>query len=255
MKPLIGISTCVKPFGQFNMPNHAATDTYIRSVCDVAGCVPILFAACGTAADTETLLAHVDGIVLTGSRSNVRPSLYGGPPHADGTPEDPGRDSATLPMIRAAIAAGVPILAICRGMQELNVALGGTLHQRVQDLPGHFDHSTVMHPDVSVRTAKAHAIAITPGSWLHRVAGMRTALVNSLHNQGIDRLGSGLVVEATAPDGTIEAVRATATPALTIGVQWHPEADYRADPISRAIFEAFGDAVRARHAPAMLAAD
>ena len=223
MKPLVGISCCTKLFGLYGMPNHAASDTYIRATDDVVGAVPVLLPANGHCCDIATLLARLDGIILTGSRSNVQPAAYGGPAHPDGTPEDCNRDAVTLPLIRAALAAGVPVLAICRGFQELNVALGGTLHQRLQDLPGRIDHSTPLQPNPRVRTGKAHAVRIVPGSWLHRIAGAREIAVNSLHNQGIDRLAPGLAVEGTAPDGTIEAVRVVSAPGFAFGVQWHPE--------------------------------
>ncbi len=255
MKPLIGISCCIKLFGQYNMRTHGASDTYVRAVDQVVGGVPILVPANGDAADIETLLSRLDGIILTGSRSNVQPALYGGPPHQEGTPEDAARDAVTLRLIRAAIAAAVPVLAICRGMQELNVALGGTLHQRLQDLPGRIDHSTPLHPDPRVRQGKAHSVDIVPGSWLHRIAGSDRIAINSLHNQGIDRLAPGLAVEAAADDGTIEAVRLTAAPGFVIGVQWHPEYDFGTDPVSRAIFAAFGEALRNRSAMEKLAAD
>jgi putative glutamine amidotransferase len=242
MKPLIGISCCTKLFGMIGMPNHAASDTYVRATDLVVGGVPVLLPANGNAADLETLLSRLDGIILTGSRSNVQPELYGGPPHAEGTPEDAKRDAVTLPLIRAAVARGIPLLAICRGLQELNVALGGSLHQRLQDLPDRFDHSTPMQPNARVRTGKAHGVRLTPGGWLHRLAGSLEIPVNSLHNQGIDRLAPGLVAEAVAPDGTIEAVRAM-SPGFAVGVQWHPEYDWERDPVSRRIFEAFGVAV------------
>ncbi len=257
MKAMVGISCCTKQFGIFGMPNHAASDTYVRAVDQVVGAVPILLPANGAAADIETLLARLDGLLLTGSRSNVQPALYGGPPHPEGTPEDHSRDSVTLPLIRAAIARGVPLLAICRGFQELNVALGGTLHQRLQDLPDRFDHSTPMHPNPRVRTGKAHSIRVVPGSWLHRIAAAREIAVNSLHNQGIDRLAPGLIAEGFAPDGTIEAVRVLNAPGFAVGMQWHPEYDFGHDAVSRRIFAAFGDAVAERLNPAAraLAAD
>ncbi|MBV9735648.1 MAG: gamma-glutamyl-gamma-aminobutyrate hydrolase family protein [Acidisphaera sp.] len=259
MKALVGISCCTKLFGVFAMPNHAASDTYVRAVDQVVGAVPVLLPAKGHAADVETLLDRLDGIILTGSRSNVQPSLYEGPPHADGTPEDPARDAVTLPLIRAALARGLPLLAICRGLQEMNVALGGTLHQRLQDLPGRLDHSTPLQPLARVRQGKAHAVRIVPRGWLHRLAGATEIKVNSLHNQGIDRLAPGLVVEATAPDGTIEAVRvaasATGAPVgYAVGVQWHPEYDFATDAVSRRIFEDFAQALRARDAEGMAAA-
>ncbi len=245
MKPLIGISCCVKLFGISAMANHAASDTYVRATDRVIGGVPVLMPANGELADIETLLARIDGIMLTGSRSNVHPSNYNGPPHAEGTPEDPARDGMTLRLIRAAVAQGVPLLAICRGMQELNVALGGSLHQRLQDLPDRFDHTAVMQPNRKVTIGKAHGVRVTSGGWLHRLAGALDIPVNSLHNQGVERLAPGLHVEAVAPDGTVEAVRGSG-PGFVIGVQWHPEYDWETDTISRRIFEAFGQAVRAR---------
>jgi putative glutamine amidotransferase len=246
VRPLIGISCCTKQFGVFGMPNHAASDTYIRAVDQVVHGVPVLIPASGTAAEVETLLDRLDGIILTGSRSNVEPRLYGGPPHPEGVHEDHARDAATLPLIRAAVARGVPLLAICRGFQELNVALGGSLHQRLQDLPDRIDHTSAMQPSPRVRTAKAHAVRVVPGSWLHRLAGSTEIPVNSLHNQGIDRLAPGLIAEGFAPDGTIEAVRVANAPGFAIGIQWHPEYDFPTDALSRRIFEAFGEAVRVR---------
>ena len=249
VKPLIGISCCTKQFGAFGMPNHAASNTYVRATDELVGGVPVLIPANGPMADIETLLERLDGIILTGSRSNVHPSYYDGPPHAEGTWEDLMRDGCTLPLIRAAVAQGTPLLAICRGFQELNVALGGSLHQRLQDLPDRIDHSTPMQPSVKLRQGKAHSMRLTPGSWLHRLAGVPEIKVNSLHNQGVDKLAPGLVAEGVAPDGTIEAVRVHSTAAgpvtgFAIGVQWHPEYDWPTDPVSRRIFEAFGEAVR-----------
>jgi putative glutamine amidotransferase len=217
--------------------------------------VPILMPALGEQADLDALLNIVDGVLLTGSRSNVNPNLYGGPPHAGGEPEDDARDATTLPLIRAAIARGLPVLAICRGFQELNVALGGTLHQRLQDLPGRLDHSAPVTDDLAEKIAKAHDITLTEGGLLHRLAGARHLRVNSLHNQGIDLLGTGLVTEAVAPDGTIEAIRHATAPGFTLGVQWHPEFDCGHDSFSQRIFEAFGDAMRGQRRAAVLAAD
>lgn len=262
MKPLIGISCCTKLFGAFAMPNHAASDTYVRAVDELLGAVPVLIPANGHAAEVETLLSRLDGIILTGSRSNVQPSFYGGPPHAEGTPEDEMRDAVTLPLIRAAVNVGLPVLAICRGMQELNVALGGSLHQRLQDLPGRIDHSTPMQPSARVRVAKAHSVRVTPGGWLADLVGLEHFTVNSLHNQGIDRLAPGVMAEAVAPDGTIEAVRVLVTPegraaGYAIGVQWHPEYDYPRNAISHLLFATYAAAVRhetVAPAPALAAA-
>jgi putative glutamine amidotransferase len=255
MKPLVGISCCTKLFGAFAMPNHAASDTYVRVTDSIVGAVPVLMPANGGACEVQTLLSRLDGIILTGSRSNVQPSLYGGPAHVEGTPEDPARDEVTLPLIRAAIRAGIPVLAICRGFQELNVALGGSLHQRLQDLPGRMDHSTPMQSNGRVRIGKAHNVSVVPGSWLHRMAGATQIPVNSLHNQGIDRLAADLIVEAVAPDGTIEAVRVANAPAFAVGVQWHPEYDYLTDATSRAIFTSFGEALHTQASAIGVAAD
>lgn len=253
MRPLIGISCCQKPFGIFATPNHAASDTYIRAVRGPVAGTPVLLPAAGEDLSAE-LLPHLDGLILTGSRSNVWPGHYEGPPHAEGTPEDLQRDATTLPLIRAAIAAGVPLLAICRGMQELNVALGGSLDQRIQDLPGRMDHSTPSdQPVPRVRTGKAHAVRIESAGALAAAitAESRRAArlaVNSLHNQGVQRLAPRLVAEAWAPDGTIEAVRVEGAHAFALGVQWHPEYDWERDIDSRAIFEAFGRAAAAHRA-------
>jgi putative glutamine amidotransferase len=250
VKPLVGISCCTKQFGIFGMPNHAASNTYVEVSDQLVHAVPVLIPANGPTADIETLLEHLDGIMLTGSRSNVHPSYYDGPPHAEGTWEDMARDSTTLPLIRAAVARGVPVLAICRGFQELNVALGGSLHQRLQDLPDRIDHSSPMIASREVRIGKAHAIRVTPGGWLHRLSGASEIAVNSLHNQGVNKLAPGVRVEGAAPDGTIEAVHVLATaagpvPGFAVGVQWHPENDWRTDIVSQRIFDDFAAAVHA----------
>ena len=242
MKPLIGISCCVKGFGLFNTPNHAASDHYVQVVLGPVGGIPVLIPAAGEAS-VPGILPRLDGLLLTGSRSNVHPSFYDGPAHAEGTPEDPQRDGTTLPLIRAAIAQGVPLLAICRGMQELNVALGGTLDQRIQDLPGRMDHSTPSdQPIPLVRTGKAHGVRLAEGGFLAQLAGGATAPVNSLHNQGIQRLAPRLEAVGWAPDGTVEAVRVRDARGFAWGVQWHPEYDWDRDDFSRRIFERFGAA-------------
>jgi putative glutamine amidotransferase len=249
MRALVGISCCNKAFGLFATPNHAASDSYVRVTLGPVGGVPVLLPAAGAdlAAD---ILPRLDGLILTGSRSNVHPGHYDGPAHAEGTPEDPQRDATTLPLIRAAIAAGLPVLAICRGFQELNVALGGSLDQRIQDLPGRIDHSTPTDQKLpKVRIGKAHAVRVAADGMLARIWGgaalpwrAEAVAVNSLHNQGIQNLAPRLVAEAWAPDGTIEAVRVPDAPGFVLGVQWHPEYDWETDPLSRALFEAFGSA-------------
>ncbi len=244
MRPLIGISCCVKGFGLFNTPNHAASDSYVRVILGPVGGLPVLLPAAGPEVVAE-ILSRVDGIIMTGSRSNVCPSYYDGPAHAEGTPEDHQRDATTLPLIRAAIDHGVPLLAICRGMQELNVALGGSLDQRIQDLPGRMDHSTPSDQHIpAVRTGKAHAVRLAPGTLLARLSNCESIAVNSLHNQGVQRLAPRLEAEAWAPDGTVEAVRVKDARGFAMGVQWHPEYDWERDSHSRSIFEVFGEACR-----------
>jgi putative glutamine amidotransferase len=245
MKPLIGISCCVKAFGIFATPNHAASESYVRVALGPVGGIPVLLPAAGEALVPE-ILPRLDGLILTGSRSNVCPDFYEGPPHAEGTPEDIARDSTTLPLIRAAIAAGLPVLAICRGFQELNVALGGSLDQRIQDLPGRIDHSTPSDQKYGrIRTAKAHGVRLTPGSLLAQVSGRTEIPVNSLHNQGIARLAPRLVAEGWAPDGTVEAARVRDAIGFAYGVQWHPEYDWETDAVSRGLLEKFGKAAEA----------
>lgn len=239
----------MKAFGAFAMPNHAVSDHYIRVVLGPIGGVPVLVPAAGEDVAAE-ILPRLDGLMLTGSRSNVAPGLYAGPPHLEGTPEDPARDSTTLPLIRGALEAGIPLFAICRGFQELNVALGGTLDQRIQDLPGRMDHSTPVDQVLpKVRTGKAHAVRVAVDGEIARLwSGLEWSPdgvpVNSLHNQGVAQLAEALVPEAWAPDGTVEAARVAEARSFAVGVQWHPEYDWAEDALSRRLFEAFGQAAR-----------
>jgi putative glutamine amidotransferase len=255
MKALVGISCCNKSFGPNGLPNHAASDFCVRAVRDLADAIPVLIPATGSEADAEGLIERLDGILLTGSRSNIAPLHYGGQEPAKGALQDPARDATTLPLIRAAIARRIPVLAICRGMQEMNVALGGTLFQHLPALPGRLNHAAAEPEDSVGRVAPAHSVTLTRGGLLHRLAQGGSIEVNSLHHQGIDRLGSGLIVEAVAPDGTIEAVRAVHCAGFAVGVQWHPEFDAASNPISRGLFRAFGQAMLHRHASDVLAAD
>jgi putative glutamine amidotransferase len=244
MRPLVGISCCIKSFGPNTLANHAASDACVRAIEQCADAVPVLLPALGETADIETLLQRLDGILLTGSRSMVAPVHYGGPPLPEGMKEDGARDATTLPLIRAAVTRGLPVLAICRGLQELNVALGGTLHQCLKDVPGRIDHAAPQTDDLAAKFAKAHSVRLRPGGILHRLADRGEVPVNSLHQQGIDRIARGLTVEAQAPDGTIEAVCWTEGRGFVLGVQWHPEADFGTDAVSRKIFALFGAALR-----------
>ena len=214
--PLVGLPSCTRLVG--DIPTHWVGDKYVRAVSEAAGAVPLLLPALAEQPVAAEVVARLDGLLLTGSRSNVEPHHYQGEPSQPGTLHDPARDALTLPLIRAAVGAGLPVLAICRGIQELNVALGGTLYQRVHEIEGRLDHRAP-EGDVARRYAhSAHVVALAPGGMLERIAGERELVVNSLHSQGIDRLAPGLVVEAAAPDGQIEAVR-HAEAAFVLGVQ------------------------------------
>ena len=216
---------------------------YLDAASEV-GCLPLQLPALDVPADFGALLTGVSGVIVTGARSNVHPHEYGGGDIAAAEPFDRTRDATTLPLIRAALTHGVPLLAICRGIQELNVALGGTLHAAVHALPGRLDHRGKSDGDMDERFALAHDVTVEPGGMLARVLGSATVRVNSVHRQGIDRLGDGLVVEARAADGTIEAVSAPDRPGFVLGVQWHPEYLVRSDTPSRAIWDAFAAAAR-----------
>ncbi|HEY0835188.1 MAG TPA: gamma-glutamyl-gamma-aminobutyrate hydrolase family protein [Azospirillum sp.] len=240
------MTACARVLGAH--PFHVAGDKYVRAVAEGAGAMPLLIPALGDALDIPDLLGRLDGILVTGSPSNVEPHHYGGPPSAEGTPHDPARDSTTLPLIRAALDAGVPLLGICRGLQELNVAVGGTLHPAVHDVPGLDDHREDDSEPVEAQYGPAHPVRLSPGGWLARLAGAAEVRVNSLHGQGIARLGPGLAVEATAPDGLVEAIRVESAPAFALAVQWHPEWRFWEDPLSAALLDAFGRAAAERAA-------
>lgn len=245
-KPLIAVSTDVKSFENYQW--HAAPEQYLRAAIRTAGVTPLLVPSFEDELDLETLLAGVDGVMLTGSKSNVWPELYGEVAVEENGPYDRRRDGTTIPLIRAAIRSGVPLLAICRGIQELNVALGGTLATEIQNLPGRMDHRAPENVSQDERFAIRQDVRIRPGSCLAGIFKSESVRVNTIHRQGIDRLGEGLDIEAEAPDGTVEAVSVRGTNVYAVGVQWHPEYWAETDPASRQIFESFGDAVRTHHA-------
>lgn len=240
--PLIGVSADLKPLD--GRPFHTVGDKYVRAVSLAAGGLPVILPALGELHAARDWVERLDGLVLTGSPSNVHPSRYRAAATPAAEPFDEARDTTTLPLIAEALRVGLPLLAICRGMQELNVALGGTLHARVHEVPGRADHRRPPGEDPDVQYGPKHAVEFTPGGAFARIAGTSRIEVNSLHSQAIDRLAAGLAVEATAPDGTIEAVSVRDAPGFTLGVQWHPEYKVRQNPISMRIYAAFGDAVR-----------
>jgi putative glutamine amidotransferase len=227
---------------QDGMAVHQANDEYIAAIRLGAGAMPLIVPSIDTPLTVADILDSVDGLLFTGAPSNVAPGHYGATPRP-GTELDEIRDATTLPLLRAAIAAGKPLLAICRGFQELNVALGGSLHQHVHELPGRLDHREPQNVSRDVEYAPAHAVTFIPDGVLARLSGLEQAMVNSLHHQGVDRLAPGLKAEAHAPDGQIEAVSLLGAKAFLLGVQWHPEWEFSRNPLSRAIFAGFGAAL------------
>lgn len=245
--PIIGIPVDVKTFGE--APFHAVGEKYIHAVAHGCRALPLLIPAFGagrelTALPPETalatLLGRVDGLLLTGSPSNLAAVHHGGRVDDSG-PLDPQRDATTLPLIRAALAAGVPLLAICRGFQELNVALGGSLHARIHELPGMRDHRENPALPRERQYAPVHPVRLTPGGVLARLIDADEVAVNSLHGQGLDRLADALTIEAQAPDGLVEAVSVRGSSGFAVGVQWHPEWRFQDDSLSRALFAALGE--------------
>ena len=245
-RPLIGIPADRRLVGAH--PFHMVGEKYARAVLDAAGAAPLLIPALADELGFEELLERLDGLLFTGSPSNVEPHRYEGPPSAPGTLHDPARDATTLPLIRKAVAAGVPVFGICRGFQEMNVAFGGTLHQKLHEVPGHLDHRDDGTQPLEVQYGPAHDVTLEPGGMLHALAPGDRIRVNSLHSQGIDRLGPELEVEARAPDGVIEAFRVRNAQRFALAVQWHPEWKVMGNPFSRALFAAFGEASRERAA-------
>lgn len=248
--PIVGIPTCAVSVD--GRPMYRVVGKYADSVVDGAGCLPLLIPAIGEVGCFIELMGRLDGLFLTGGASNVRPDFYDGEESRAGTLHDPDRDSTTLPLIRAAVEAGVPVFAVCRGIQELNVALGGTLHQNVHELPGKSEHRMNRSVPTDERYEARHPITINPGGMLEKMAAAemadgREVMVNSLHAQAIDQLGEGLFVEAVSDDGVIEAVSVSGAKSFALGVQWHPEHHTSLQwPLSKAMFGGFGDACRDR---------
>ena len=244
-RPLIGIPADRRMLGP--QAYHLVGEKYVVAALDAAGAIPVILPALGRELNYEGLLDSLHGLMFTGSPSNVEPHRYRGDPSAAGTLHDPHRDETNLALIPRAVDAGVPVLGICRGFQEMNVAFGGTLWQQLQDVPGNIDHREDKEQPFEQQYAAAHDITLAPGGVLQRLAGGAEHLqVNSLHSQGVRELGTGLTVEARAADGVIEAFRVTAARSFALAVQWHPEWQVLKNKFSTALFAEFGAACRAR---------
>ncbi|MBC7132365.1 MAG: gamma-glutamyl-gamma-aminobutyrate hydrolase family protein [Roseovarius sp.] len=225
-------------------PTHAGGTMNSAAVAEVAGCLPLIIPADPRFVSVAELMEVCDGFLLTGGRPNIHPEEYGEPPtEAHGT-FDRARDAITLPLVRACVARGQPFFGICRGFQEVNVALGGSLHPEIRDLPGRDNHR--MPPDATIEEqfALRHKVRFTRGSVFHRLLGAEEVMTNTLHGQGVMRPGDRVVIDGWAPDGTPEALHVAGAPGFALAVQWHPEWNAANDPVSRPLFVAFGDAVR-----------
>jgi putative glutamine amidotransferase len=241
-KPVVGIPADRRQIDPH--PFHVVGEKYATAVRDGADAIPFLIPALGNTIDAETVLQRVDGILLTGSPSNVEPHHYDGAASRPGTLHDPHRDETTLPLIKLALEKGVPVFAVCRGFQELNVVLGGTLHQYVHEVEGYHRHKENPDDPLDVQYGPSHEIHLVEGGLLRDLAGTDTVTVNSLHSQGIARLADGVTVEAVADDGLVEGFRVDGARNFALAVQWHPEWQVTQNRFSMAIFKAFGDACR-----------
>jgi putative glutamine amidotransferase len=236
------------------MPFLLLGDKYARAVKLGAQAQPVMFPL-ADAGQIGELLSMVDGVMLTGSPSNVHPSHFDEDVADPSLPLDPARDSLTLALVKACVHEGVPLLGVCRGFQEINVALGGTLHQRVQEVPGLMDHREPKSAPFEEQYAPRHAISLLPGSVFETWAGGTEVMVNSLHGQGINRLATGLEALAHAPDGLVEAFAVQGAHTFAYAVQFHPEWRTQDNPFYAAIFDAFGRACRSRHSLRLQTAD
>ena len=242
-QPLVGLPTDRKLIGPH--PFLAVGEKYIRAVADAAECLPLLIPGMQPALPLRQILESLDGLLLTGAVSNIEPHHYSNEASWPDNIHDPARDHTNLTLIPLAIEMGVPILAICRGFQEVNVALGGRLHQKIHEVTGFMDHRENSADALDVQYAPSHSINLTPNGMLAGIARAATVKVNSLHGQGIAQLGKGLMIEATAADGLIEAFRSEAD-SFVLAVQWHPEWRALENPFYHSIFRVFGDACRQR---------
>ena len=245
-KPVVLVPACNRMLGAH--PFHVAGKKYVDAV-RLAGCQPLIVPT-ALVDELDALLDLADGVLLTGSTSNVHPRHFAEDVHDPALPLDADRDAWTLPLVPRALARGMPLFAICRGFQEANVALGGSLHQAVQEVADRHDHRAPKDAPPELQYGPAHDVIVQPGGLLASVLDETRIRVNSVHGQGVNRLAKGLRVEALAPDGLVEAFSVADARGFNLGVQWHPEWQAAADPVSMRLFRAFGaacEAYRDRH--------
>lgn len=245
-RPIVLVPACSRDIGAH--PYHTVQAKYVEAVVVGAGCAPLIVPALGDVLDIETMLGACDGIMLTGAASNVDPAHYAETVLDPTLPQDHARDATTLPLIRAAVRRGIPILAICRGFQEMNVALGGSLHQAVKEVEGKMDHRENPDRPQEEQYGPAHPVTLTPLGMMASILGPGDITVNSLHGQGVNQLARGLAIEARAPDGLVEAFSVAGATGFTLAVQWHPEWRVAENPVSMKLFGAFGQACRDHYA-------
>lgn len=242
-QPIIGVPVNYTPATETMSALFSTAEKYARASMEISGTAPILIPAFGDATPFGSILDTIDGLLLTGGRANVEPHHYGGPPFPEEEFIDPDRDKTVLPLVRGCIERGIPVFGICRGIQEINVAMGGTLHYRVHVLPGKNDHRMRQDTDVMAeRYELRHKISLTPNGFLHALLGGTETTVNSLHAQSVDMIADGFVVEALSPDGVIEAIHMPDAKRFTVGVQWHAEWQPQEHDLANRLFRAFGDA-------------
>ena len=239
-QPIVLLPACNRMLGEH--PFHTAGHKYTAAV-RLAGALPLVVPLLAEA-DFDTVLDLAHGVLLTGSASNLHPSHFGEAVRDDSLPQDAVRDAWVLPFIRRVLARGVPLLAICRGAQETNVALGGSLHQAVHDLPGMADHRADASQSAALQYGPAHRIDVQAGGVLERLLGLGSLEVNSVHGQAANVLAAGLRIEALAPDGLVEAFSMADAPGFNLCVQWHPEWQAADNPVSMRLLRAFGAATR-----------
>jgi putative glutamine amidotransferase len=248
-RPVIGVIGNTR-FVENRISAQQVGENNLRAIAEVAGALPLMFAGNPKLTDIPDLLASVDGVLLTGARANVHPTHFNTAPDPKHEPYDEDRDAVALPLIEACVAQGLPVFGICRGFQEMNVAAGGSLHPEIRELPGRMNHrmprleNGEIHPDMEVVFADRHDVRLVPDGVFARIFGRDIIRVNSLHGQGILELGERVVAEGIAEDGTIEAIRFKDARGFALGVQWHAEYDPQTNPVNRALFQTFGDAVR-----------